>query len=75
MVKYNIITLDEKSGVEKRVAVFTLVQAADFDTALVNFRDGMKGTLADFEIASIAETPLMDVFPIKLSESPAAPQL
>ena len=75
MVKYNIITLDEKSGVEKRVAVFTLVQAADFDTAQVNFRDGMKGTLADFEIASIAETPLMDVFPIKLSESPAAPQL
>ena len=75
MVKYNIITLDEKSGVEERVAVFTLVQAADFDTALVNFRDGMKGTLADFEIASIAETPLMDVFPIKLSESPAAPQL
>ena len=75
MVKYNIITLDEKSGVEKRVAVFTLVQAADFDTALVNFRDRMKGTLADFEIASIAETPLMDVFPIKLSESPAAPQL
>ena len=51
------------------------MQAADFDTALVNFRDGMKGTLADFEIASIAETPLMDVFPIKLSESPAAPQL
>lgn len=75
MVKYNIITLDEKSGVEKRVAVFTLVQAADFDSALVNFRDGMKGTLADFEIASIAETPLMDVFPIKLSESPAAQPL
>ena len=66
MVKYNIITLDEKSGVEKRVAVFTLVQAADFDTALVNFRDGMKGTLADFEIASIAETPLMDVYKMKV---------
>ncbi|MDE7080413.1 MAG: DUF4494 domain-containing protein [Muribaculaceae bacterium] len=66
MVKYNIITLDEKSGVEKKVAVFTLVQAADFDSALVNFREGMKGTLADYEIASITETMVMDVFPIDL---------
>ena len=67
MVKYNIITLDEKSGVEKKVAVFTMVQAADFDAALANFRDGMKGTLADYEIASITETQVMDVFPINLS--------
>lgn len=67
MVKYNIITLDEKSGVEKKVAVFTMVQAADFDGALANFRDGMKGTLADYEIASITETQVMDVFPINLS--------
>lgn len=68
MVKYNIITLDEKSGTEKKVAVFALVQAADFDSALANFRENMKGTLADFEIASIAETQIMDVFPVKLSE-------
>ncbi|MDE6272447.1 MAG: DUF4494 domain-containing protein [Muribaculaceae bacterium] len=66
MVKYNIITLDERSGAEKKSAVFTLVQAADFDSALVNFREGMKGTLADFEIASIAETPVMDVFALEL---------
>lgn len=68
MVKYNIITLDEKSGVEKKVAVFTMVQAADFDSALVNFREGMKGTLADYEIASITETMVMDVFPIDLGD-------
>lgn len=66
MVKYNIITLDERSGVEKKVAVFTMVQAADFDAALANFREGMKGTLADYEIASITETQVMDVFPINL---------
>lgn len=67
MVKYNIITLDEKSGVEKKVAVFALVQAPDFDGALHNFREGMKGTVADYEIASIAETPIMDVYPIDFS--------
>lgn len=68
MVKYNIITLDEKSGVEKKVAVFALVQAPDFDNALAIFRENMKGTLADFEIASITETAIMDVFPVKLGE-------
>ena len=66
MVKFNIITLDEKSGVEKKSAVFTLVQAADFDSALVNFREGMNGTLSDYEVASISETQIMDVYPLDL---------
>lgn len=66
MVKVNFITLDEKSGVEKKAANFILVQASDFAGALKNFEEGMKGTLADYEIASITETPLMDVFPFQL---------
>lgn len=72
MVKYNMITLDEKSGQEKKVAIFTLVQAADFDDALANFRSGMNGTLADFEIVSITETMIMDVFPLDLEMKSAA---
>lgn len=68
MVKVNFITLDEKSGVEKKSASFILVQAGDFENALKAFNDGMKGSAADFEIASIAETPLMDVFPLDLSK-------
>lgn len=67
-VKYNIITVDEKTAVEKKTSVTTLVQAANFQAALDNFMEGMKGTMADFEIASIIETPLMDVFPVKLGE-------
>lgn len=66
MVKVNFITLDEKSGVEKRSASFILVQAADFEGAVKTFKAGMQGTLADYEIASIVETPLMDVYPMKL---------
>lgn len=66
MVKYNIITLDEKTGAEKRSAVFTLQQAGDFDTALSNFHGNMKGTISDYEIASITETAVMDVFPLDL---------
>ncbi|MCM1006004.1 MAG: DUF4494 domain-containing protein [Prevotella sp.] len=64
MVKVMFITLDEKTAVEKKSASFILVQAIDFKTALENFEKGMKGTMADYEIASITETPLMDVFPL-----------
>lgn len=66
MVKVNFITLDEKSGTEKKTPNFILVQAADFADAFDKFMEGMKGTMSDFDIASIAETPLMDVFPANL---------
>lgn len=68
LVKVNYITLDEKTGTEKKTATLILVQASDFEDALKNFQEGMKGTMGDYEIASITETPLMDVFPIKLGE-------
>lgn len=64
MVKVMFITLDEKTAVEKKSASFILVQASDFRNALENFEKGMNGTMADYEIASITETPLMDVFPL-----------
>lgn len=65
-VKTNFITIDEKSGVEKKTASYILVQASEFKVALDNFMEGMKGTLADFEIASITETPLIDVYRMKV---------
>ncbi len=61
--KINFITLDEKSGMEKRTASYMLVQAADFATALKNLNELMKGTMADWVIVSITETMLMDVYP------------
>lgn len=61
-VKVNFITIDEKTAAEKRKASYIVVCADDFRNALENFIDGMKGTLADFEIESIAETRYMDVY-------------
>ncbi len=61
--KVYFITIDEKSGVEKKSASNMLIQAADLDTALKNLFKGMGGTLADYEVASLSETPIMDVFP------------
>lgn len=71
MVKVNFITLDEKSGVEKRSASFILVQAGDFKGALDRFEEGMRGSAADYEIASITETMLMDVYPLEPSAKEA----
>ena len=61
--KVNFITLDEKSGMEKRTATYILVQADDFAGALENLNVCMKGTMADWEVSSIGETLLLDVYP------------
>ena len=71
-VKVNFITIDVKSAVEKKTTSHILVAASDFKGALDNFMEGMKGTMADFEIASIAETTIMDVYKAKLSSTSPA---
>ena len=65
LVKVAFITIDERSGVEKRTSTLILVQASNFKEALDNFIEGMKGTMADYEVVSIAETPLMDVYKVR----------
>ncbi|MCF0180647.1 MAG: DUF4494 domain-containing protein [Muribaculaceae bacterium] len=65
-VKTNFITIDEKTAVEKKTAQFQMVQASEFSEALKVFMEGMKDSMADFEIASITETMIMDVFQVDL---------
>ena len=62
-VRVAFITLDERSGKEKKTKAEYLVQAAEINGARTNFMQGMKGTMADYEIVSIKETPIMDVYP------------
>ncbi|NLG03019.1 MAG: DUF4494 family protein [Clostridia bacterium] len=61
--------LDEKSGAEKRKAFYCLVQASDLRAAVKRLDEGMKGSMADYEIVSIAETNIFDVFNFKESET------
>lgn len=68
LVKINWITIDEKSGKEKKSANLMLVQANNFYDAYSNFKDAMKGTLGDYEIFSITETPYMDVYPYEYKQ-------
>lgn len=66
LVKVAFITIDEKTAVEKRSVSLILVAANDFKNAYDNFQEGMKGTMADYDIVSISETPYMDVYKMKV---------
>ena len=63
--KVSFITLDEKTAVEKKSSQNILIQASDLRDAVKRLDKGMEGTMADYEIASVAETPIMDVFHYK----------
>ena len=67
-VKLCFITLDEKTSSEKKTFTNVLVQASDFRDAVKRLDEGMKGCMADYIIVSVAETPIMDVYPY---EAPA----
>ena len=60
--KVFFISLDEVSGAEKKTAAQMLAQASDIKDAISVLENGMKGTLADYVIASVSETSIMDVF-------------
>lgn len=62
-VKSSWITIDEKSGKEKRSSWFALVAAESTADAEKRFHNGMQGTLADYVIEAVVETSLLDVFP------------
>lgn len=61
--KLSFITLDEKSGAEKKTSTQVLVQAADLRDAVKKLDEGMKGTMADYQISAVSETAIMDVYP------------
>ena len=67
-VKLAFIVLDEKTGAEKKTYTNVLVQATDLRDAVKRLDAGMNGSMADYIIVSVAETPIMDVYPY---EAPA----
>mgnify|MGYP000823742503 CR=1 FL=1 len=66
--KLIFIMLDEKSGAEKKTSTQVLVQAADLRDAVKKLDEGMKDTMADYQIASVAETAIVDVYPYTAEE-------
>lgn len=60
--KVNFISLDEEKGIEKRVATAMMVQASTFKEATDLLIEKLSTTLSDWEIVTIKETGIMDVF-------------
>ena len=66
-VKAAFISINEKTLAEKRSNMTYLAQAKNLVDALNSFQAEMKGTIADYEIVSVSETAIIDVFANKLS--------
>lgn len=66
-VRVAFITVDERTGAEKRNLTDFLVAGEALDDVLSSFKQNMKGTMADYEVTAIAETAILDIFPADLS--------
>ena len=64
--KLQFITIDEKTEKEKRSNVYYLVEGCSLESARRNIDEVMDGTMIDYSIASVSETPIMDVFEYKV---------
>lgn len=53
---------DEEKQTEKKVANSMLVQASSIENAIKALNEGMQGTISDYEINNICETPILDIF-------------
>ena len=58
-----IIDADQISGKEKKSNQYYLVAGADIDSALANLHKSLSTYVVPFEISSLADTNIMDVFP------------
>lgn len=67
-IKVYFIILDEKNGQEKKTVSNMIAQANNLKEAISVLEEGMKGTLADYDIASVSETQLMDIFPYDVND-------
>ena len=63
--KVFFVSFDQEKGVEKKTACNMYVQANNIKEAEANLHECMKGTMADYEIASITETKILGVFNYK----------
>lgn len=62
LCKVAFITIGKKTVAEKRTISQMLVGAPDFTNAIEEFNEGMKGTMSDFEIVSLSETPIKEFY-------------
>lgn len=60
--KISFIAIDEKSGKERKTNTYALVEAVDVSQAKELIEGSMEGTVCNYEIPSVGETNIQDVF-------------
>lgn len=65
--KVNFISLDEKRGVEKKMPATMIVKSDSLPNAVIRLKKEMDEGLSNYQIASVAETNIMDVLTAPLS--------
>jgi len=66
--KVVFISLDEIKAVEKKTTCTMMVQANDILDAWNVLKEGMKGSMADYVVAGIVETNILDVYKYDLNK-------
>ena len=61
--KTTFVTVDEESGKEKKSNNYMLVEANNVKDAYEFLTEGLSDMIVPFEIPSVVESPIMDVFP------------
>jgi len=61
--KVAILDADELTGKEKRTNQYALVAAKDIQVALANLEESMSTYIIPYEISSISDTNIFDVYP------------
>lgn len=62
-VKHSILTVDERSGKEKKQAQYIIIQACSIDDARTRYDSHVKGWIIDTILEAISETKYVDYFP------------
>jgi len=61
--KVMYVDVDEASGKEKKTSNYMLVLADNIDHAYERLHESLADMIVPFEVPSIAESPIMDIFP------------
>lgn len=62
------VDVDEKSGKEKKTGYNMLIMANNLKQACDNLSESLKDIIIPWEMKSVAESPILDIFPYEVAE-------
>ena len=66
--KVNFITVDEKSGSEKKTSATMIVKSDSLPNAVIELKAQLDSQMASYEIAAVTDTQILDVFQYEAPE-------